>query len=491
MRVALEGGMKVSELARAVAGQASGEGDIRFDAIGTDTRDLQAGDLFFALRGPNFDAHAFLDQARDRGGVAAVVDRDLGIGLPVVRVDDTRLALGRLAAHWRQRFDIPVIGVTGSNGKTTVREMLASILSCGGDAGLVTRGNLNNDVGMPLTLLGLTHAHRYAVIEMGASAPGDIDYLTRIASPTAAVITNAAPAHLEGFGDIAGVARAKGEIFNGLGDEGAAVLNVDDPRVGLWRVMAGTRRAVSFGLRHPADVTASDVRVNEMLGSSFTLHTPAGEAAVTLGIAGQHNVMNALAAAATAYAAGIDLAQTVRGLQAVRAVERRLQVKVGVSGVRVIDDTYNANPGSVKAALEVLVAGGKDGHRILVLGDMGELGNAARALHEQVGRQARVIGVDRIFAVGELACSTAGMFGTGGRHFATQQELIAALYEELAGRTDGSDVTVLVKGSRSMHMENVVDAITTDGRPAGPSTTAGLGGAPSGKYHTRQMRFGG
>ncbi|MGE0370527.1 MAG: UDP-N-acetylmuramoyl-tripeptide--D-alanyl-D-alanine ligase [Gammaproteobacteria bacterium] len=484
--VALEGGMMLSELARLVGGELRGA-DRRFDAVGTDTRTLGAGTLFVALRGGNFDAHEFLAAAAARGAVAALVERDGAAGLPVVRVADTRVALGRLARAWRDRFAIPLVAVTGSNGKTTVKGMLAAILGVRGSC-LSTRGNLNNDIGVPLTLLNLRSDNRSAVIEMGANHPGDIEYLTGLARPTVALITNAAPAHLAGFGDITGVARAKGEIFSGLFPDGFAVINADDPREGLWRVMAAPHRIVSFGLRYAADVTARDLHLNAALGCSFTLATPAGEAAVELALSGRHNVMNALAAAAAAYAAGASMADIVHGLEAMRAVDGRLQLKRGIGAARVIDDTYNANPGSVKAALEVLAVSGAGGDRILVLGDMGELGNAGQALHEQVGRQARAIGVTRVYAVGELARTVAGAFGKGAAHFPDQDALIAALRADLAAVAQ-APVTVLVKGSRSMRMERVVDAIIdVEGATA---DAAAAGGGPGGTAPARQIGIGG
>jgi UDP-N-acetylmuramoyl-tripeptide--D-alanyl-D-alanine ligase len=469
----LAGGLMLAEIAAATSGRLIGA-DLRVQALSTDTRELASGDLFVALRGERFDAHDFIADAVAAGAGALVVDRDVEASVPLIRVDDTLRALGRLAAWWRRRFDIPVAGITGSNGKTTVKEMLAGILS-GLGAGVVTRANLNNEVGAPLTLLGLTPANRYAVIEMGARKPGDIAYLAGIAAPTVAVITNAAPAHLAGFGDIAGVARAKGEIFAGLPADGIAVMNADDPRVGLWQVMAGTRRMLSFGLRHPADVSAQAVRANDAPGCSFDLCTPAGRVAIDLQLPGRHNVMNALAAAALAHAIGMPLAGIARGLQAMRPVTGRLQSRAGVGDIRVIDDTYNANPGSVKAALEVLATCGS-GIKLLVLGDMGELGNAARALHEQIGRQARVIGVDRIYALGELASVAAGVFGNGARHFDSHEALIAGLRADLAGI---ASATVLVKGSRSMRMERVVDALI-----AGAV-------APGDRARAREMRAGG
>ncbi len=387
--------MRLSEVAPLLDAELLG-GDLSFAAVSTDTRTLQAGDLFIALQGPNFDAHDFIAGAAAQGACAAVVQRPLETALPQLVVEDTRLALGRLAAAWRSRFQIPVVAVTGSNGKTTVKEMVAAILS-GRGQGLVTRGNLNNDIGMPLTLLELQPPHQYAVIEMGANRPGDIAYLSAIAQPTVAVITNAAPAHLEGFGDIASVARAKGEIFGGLQAQGTAVLNSDDARNGVWRVMIGKHARLSFGIRNGADFRADHLEINSDCGCSFLLHTPAGEIAIRLRLAGRHNVMNALAAAAAAYAVGATPMEIRTGLEKMQPVCGRLELKQGAAGLRIIDDTYNANPGSVRAALEVLMAAGAGGKKVLVLGDMGELGNASQALHEQVGRQARVVGVDQVY----------------------------------------------------------------------------------------------
>jgi len=482
--------MRLSQLVPLLGAELAGE-DLSFSAVSTDTRTLQAGDLFIALQGPNFDAHDFIAAAAAHGACAALVQRRVESSLPQLVVEDTRLALGRLAAAWRLRFHIPVVAVTGSNGKTTVKEMVAAILS-GRGRGLVTRGNLNNDIGMPLTLLGLQPVHQYAVIEMGANRPGDIAYLSAIAQPTVAVITNAAPAHLEGFGDIAGVARAKGEIFGGLQAQGTAVLNSDDARNGVWRVMIGKHARLSFGIRNGADFRADHLEINSDCGCSFLLHTPAGEIAVRLRVAGRHNVMNALAAAAAAYAVGATPMEIRTGLEKMQPVCGRLELKQGNAGLRIIDDTYNANPGSVRAALEVLMAAGAGGEKVLVLGDMGELGNASQALHEQVGRQARVVGVDRIYAVGEGACITAGAFGKGARHFNDQQALITALREDyVEGMVVSAAATLLVKGSRSMQMERVVDALTVGGQAAAQGTSTLGGGAPRGKYHVQDSGAGG
>jgi len=449
-------GMKLSDLIAATNGELLGD-DALFCSVSTDTRHLSQGDLFVAIKGPHFDAHDFIDKVSEKNAVAIIVNHPVETDLPQLVVADTRIALGQIAALWRDRFDIPVIAVTGSNGKTTVKEMLASILSQR-HCVLVTQGNFNNDIGVPLTLLRLKAEHDVAVIEMGASQQGDIEYLSKMVRPNVALLTNAAAAHLEGFGDIAGVARAKGEIFCGLSEDGSAILNADDSRSGLWRVMAGERRCHYFGIRHKAEVTVTDLQDNGQSGSIFKLKTPQGQVLVKLPLAGRHNVMNALAASAAVDVISVSLDDICAGLQAMQAVSGRLAIQRGINNSCLINDSYNANPSSMRAALDVLVAGG--GEKILVVGDMAELGNSARALHEQVGRQARTSGVDRVFAVGEYAALTAGTFGQGGRHFSNQKELIVELREHLLlPRSMMMEITVLVKGSRSMAMEQVVAAL--------------------------------
>jgi UDP-N-acetylmuramoyl-tripeptide--D-alanyl-D-alanine ligase len=476
--VTLERPLRLTELAAAVSGRLLG-GDAAFQAICTDTRSLAPGQLYVALRGARFDGHDFIAEARARGAAAALVERPLDAGLPLIVAGDTRLALGRLAAWWRGRYRVPVAGITGSNGKTTVKEMLARILSAWGE-GVVTHGNLNNEIGVPLTLLRLGSAHRFAVIEMGASRPGDIAYLSGLVHPDAAVVTNAGPAHLAGFGDIEGVARAKGEIFSGLGDDGVAVINDDDPRAALWLVLAGERPVVRFGLRGTAEVRARALELGALAGSAFELVTPRGSAPVRLRVPGRHNVMNALAAAALAHALGASLEQIVRGLEGMPGVEHRLQPRPGVGDALLIDDTYNANPGSVAAALEVLAGAGTGRETILVLGDMGELGEGARALHEQIGHRARELGIARLYAVGELAAVAAAAFGPGARPFASHEALTEALRGDLEG--EARRAVVLIKGSRSMRMERVAEALASD--------PAGQGAGPPGRP-ALQQRYGG
>jgi len=423
--------------------------DAAFRGVSIDTRQLEPGSLFFALQGPNHDGHDYLEAARERGAAAAAVSRRAETSLPLLEVADTRLALGRLAAYWRARFALPVVAVTGSNGKTTVRSMTHAILSRAGRT-LATQGNLNNDIGLPLTLFRLAPEDRYAVLEMGANHPGEIDYLAAIAQPDIAVVTNAGPAHLEGFGDVAGVARAKGEVFARLGAQGVAIINADDRYAPLWRELAAHCRIVEFGLQADAAVRAT--WQGDVGGSRIALHTPWGDAEFRLPLPGGHNVMNALAASAAALAAGAGLDAVVGGLESLSPVSGRFTVHRLPQGVTVIDDTYNANPGSLQAALDVLATAG--GETWLVLGDMGELGSGALQLHAAAGRQARAAGVDRLFTLGELSRAAAEPFGAAAAAFDTLEELVAALRDQAH-----EGVHVLVKGSRRMRMERVVQAL--------------------------------
>ena len=439
-------------------------GNIDFTGVSTDSRALVRGDLFVALIGPHFDGHDFIAQARDRGAVAALVQQDrltgdLEYGIPLIQVQNTRLALGQLAAYWREHFIIPLVAVTGSNGKTTVKEMIASILRrpeehaagemqiVGPDTVLATEGNLNNDIGVPLTLLRLRERHRYAVIEMGMNHPGEISYLTRLAKPSVALITNAGDAHIEGLGSVEAVARAKGEIFEGLGQQGIAVINADDPYNGLWRELAGSRHIIDFGLKSKAKVSARCKL--DFSGTQIALVLPQGIDEVTLQVPGEHNVRNALAAAAAGVAIGVPSSEIASGLSAFGGVKGRMQRKYGIRGATLIDDSYNANPDSVRAALAVLARA--EGRKILVLGDMGELGDRGREFHEQIGDEARIAGIDELRALGDLSAYAAEKFGGGARHFRKMEDLLADI-ETLPG----PDVTLLIKGSRFMQMERVV-----------------------------------
>lgn len=443
--------MPLSEAAQVLEAKQWGS-DVTFRGVSTDTRTLTEGNLFVALEGPNFDGHDFIDQARRQGAVAAAVSRLIDDQIPQLEVKDTRLALGALAAHWRSRFSLPLIAVTGSNGKTTVKEMLASILRRCGET-LVTAGNLNNEIGVPLTLFRLSSAHDYAVLELGANHPGEIAYLTGLARPTVGLVNNAGPAHLEGFGDVKGVAKAKGELYTNLATDAVCVINADDAFANLWRSMASPRYVISFGLNATADVAAK--WRGDISGSDVELMTPAGTVSLRLALPGQHNVMNALAATAGALAMGVALDKIVLGLSDVLPVAGRWQSQAGLGGAQLIDDTYNANPGSLQVALDLLSQAEAD--TWLVLGDMGELGEKGERLHRRVGEQAKQAGVKHLFALGALAAQAADAFGKGAETFTELDDLTMRL-----AKLVHPGVIVLVKGSRAMHMERVVQALRTD-----------------------------
>jgi UDP-N-acetylmuramoyl-tripeptide--D-alanyl-D-alanine ligase len=387
--------------------------------------------------------------------VAAITSRLVSARVPVpqVVVDDTRIALGKLAGHWRARFALPLVALTGSNGKTTVKEMLTSILAAHcGDATMVlaTQGNLNNDIGMPVTLLRLREEHRYAVIEMGMNHEGEIDYLTRIALPTVALVNNAQRAHVGILGSLEAIARAKGEIYAGLRPSGVAIVNADDPFASYWKGLNAGRRIVTFGFSAGADVRAT------VEGNQVRFVTPADAFAVALQVSGEHNVRNALAACAAAHALEIPPHDMQDGLAHFSGVPGRLQRRPGRSGSTVIDDSYNANPESMKAAIRVLAA--QPGRRVFVMGDMGELGAEGPQMHAEVGAFARAAGVDGMLALGESSRLAAEAFGKGARHF----ESVEALLEE-AGHEAAQGATLLVKGSRFMKMERVADALALSG----------------------------
>ncbi|MCF6337328.1 MAG: UDP-N-acetylmuramoyl-tripeptide--D-alanyl-D-alanine ligase [Gammaproteobacteria bacterium] len=444
-------------------------GDVKarsFSGISTDTREVVPGQLFVALSGPHFDGHDFVAYAVQKGAVAVVVAQPVDISVPQIIVSDPQRAYAQLAANWRQQFAIPLIAVTGSNGKTTVKEMLAAIMSCKGSV-LATQANFNNEVGVPRTLLAMRGEHVAAVVEEGASGPGDIAYLTAFVQPTVAIVTNAAGAHLEGFGSVDVVAKTKGEIFENLPANGVAIINADDAFAGLWQTQAKPRSIVRFSLSAEGDADIdAEVRgtltTDGTLDSTLQIVTPAGEVQVTLPLEGRHNAANALAATAAALAAGASIANVKTGLESMQTVPGRLQRKAGIHGAQIIDDTYNANPASLNAALAVLAQ--CRGDHYLVLGDMAELGAKAVEYHQQAGYQARETGVSRLYAVGEYSLHAVQAFGEHGQHFAAQDELISHLQEDLH-----KDVTLLVKGSRSAHMENVVAALSVAGTTEGVS----------------------
>ncbi len=431
-------------------------GRIMLERIERDSRAVQAGDLFLALKGERFDAHDFVPQVVGKAS-AALVARPVAADIPQIVVADVLAALGQFAAAWRQRFQRPLVGLTGSNGKTTVKEMLTAILSLQGQT-LATIGNLNNDIGMPLTLLRLRADDQFAVIEMGANHFGEIDYLTQIARPDVAILNNAGAAHLEGFGDIAGVSRAKGEIFNGLSAKGVAVINADDTYADYWLGLNPARKVLTFGINQPADVQGViDTQIDAQ--NRFAVQFAGETVPVRLGVLGRHNQMNALAAAGAALALGVSLDTVRRGLESVRAVKGRLHPKTGIHGGLVIDDTYNANPTSAAAAVDVLA--GLQGKKILVLGDMGELGNTGEQLHFAIGQQARAAGIDAIYTLGDLSAAASRAFGQPEQAFSDLAALLASVQTELT-----PDTSVLVKGSRSARMERVVEALVQSEVPA-------------------------
>ncbi|MGM0412300.1 MAG: UDP-N-acetylmuramoyl-tripeptide--D-alanyl-D-alanine ligase [Pseudomonadota bacterium] len=442
---------RLSQWVPRVGGEFHGD-DVAFTGVTTDSRTIAGGELFIALRGPRFDGHDHVDAALAAGAVAAMVERPVAADGPHWLVDDTGTALLNFGSAWRGAWGGTAVALTGSNGKTTVKELTAAILGQRHTT-LATRGNLNNRIGVPLTLLRLSDAHDRAVIEMGANHPGEIAELTAAAVPDAALITNAGPAHLEGFGSVAGVARAKGEIFAGLPATGTALFPAESEFAGLWRELADGRAVLTFGRE------AGDVRVTaspEGEGQRLTLETPWGTARCRLPLAGGHNADNAAAAVALALTAGATLEEVAAGLAAAAPVAGRLVRRRGRGGATLLDDTYNANPASLAAGLEVLAAA--PGRRILVLGDMGELGEGGEAYHAEAGRAAAAAGIDELWAVGPLAAAAAETFGREGRP-SEAQALAAKLQQRLDNNT-----TVLVKGSRAMGLEAVVTALTEEGR---------------------------
>ena len=446
----------LEEFARVCGGRLQGA-DATFTDVVSDSRTLKRGQLFVALQGPNFNGQDFVGAALQAGAAGAVVGAAQPVALPQILVPDTQAALERAARSWRAHFAGPLVGVAGSNGKTTAKGMTASILAQAGEC-LATRGNLNNHIGVPLTLMRLTPGHRFAVIEMGANRAGEVAALVALARPSIGLITNAGAEHLEGFGTLEGVARAEGEMVAGLTPAATAVINADDEFVSLWRGSTPAR-VVTFGVRQRADFTATDVRASvgaHGFRTHFRLSAPQGSAAIELSLGGAHNVANALAAAAAAAAAGATLEHIAAGLAAVRAVPGRLQFKQSASGAWLIDDSYNANPSSMRAAIEVLAT--LSGRKWLVLGDMGELGAFAADAHTDIGEFARAQGIERLYATGPLMQRAVESFGAGARWYGAAAELTAALHEALRGA--GPEVRLLVKGSRSNRLERVVEALT-------------------------------
>jgi UDP-N-acetylmuramoyl-tripeptide--D-alanyl-D-alanine ligase len=466
--------MMLSEIADLVSGKLIGR-DIAIESASIDTRTISAGQLYIAINGKNFDGNNFVKQAEIAGASAAMVHPGVAVSIPHIVVDNTHLALAEFAGGWRNKLakqgagttGISVVGVTGSNGKTTVKEMIAAVLGAYGQV-LFTQGNLNNDIGVPLTLLRLNEHHQYAVIEMGANHPGEIRYTSNYAQADVVVITNAGAAHIEGFGSLDGVAATKGEIIQTLKDDGIAIINRDDKYFNYWQSIAGQRKVLSFGLSEQADITAhgiqSEIKIDSCLSrpvaefcTRFVVSKAGTTWPMTLKLAGKHNVTNALIAIAVGQVLGLTLEQIETALASVKPVTGRLQPLIGHKGNIIIDDTYNANSASLKAGLDVLQDCQSESW--LALGAFGELGPESPIMHEQMGELIKSSGVVRLLAIGSDAKNTVKAFGKGASFFATQDELISTLKDELKGNE-----TILIKGSRVQHMENVVASLVDNFR---------------------------
>ncbi|CAN0618324.1 D-alanyl-D-alanine-adding enzyme [Burkholderia multivorans] len=453
--------LTLGEAARLIPGATvHGDADVSFERVSTDSRTAGPGELFVALKGERFDAHDFVGDVAARGAAAALVSRiPAGAGMPTIEVADTRVALGALAHGWRARFALPLVAVTGSNGKTTVKEMIASIFAAavGADARLATAGNFNNDIGLPLTLLRLNGAHRLAVIELGMNHPGETDVLARLAAPTVALVNNAQREHQEFMATVEAVALEHAAVIHALAPDGVAVFPADDAYAGIWRVAATGNRIIDFALHDGERQTSAQV-TGRLAAGELAVDTPAGRIAVRLRALGEHNARNALAATAAALAAGVGLSAIQAGLEAFEPVKGRLQVRRaiagGLAGATVVDDTYNANPDSMRAAIDVLAS--QPAPRVLVIGDMGEVGDEGPAFHREVGAYARERGIDALFALGDATRDACAAYGSAARHFDGVDALVPALLA--AGY--GAQATILVKGSRYMKMERVVDALT-------------------------------
>ena len=448
--------VSLSWVAEQVQGKLLDENQAQLSIVGvsTDTRQIQNGDLFIALQGPNFDGHKFVQQAKESGALAAIVTYPLDMEFPQIVVEDTKLALGALAAAVKASVAPLTVGITGSSGKTTVKEMVAAILSRRGKV-LATKGNFNNDIGVPLTLLRLEHDHDFAVIEMGANHLGEIAYTSNLVKPDVATIVNAAAAHLEGFGSLLGVARAKSEIFKGLPGHGLAVLNADSQFYDFWKSKLRLTKTQSFSIETPTDFHAEDTILGLDGCAQFDLVSPQGRVSISLSLPGLHNVGNALVAAALAIGVGASLNDVAEGLRFMPHVAGRLQVKELTNQVKILDDTYNANVASVNAAIDLLSSFA--GRKILVLGDMAELGEKSRYYHEQVGEYAKQKGIDQLYTLGVLSQSASTVFATQGKHFSELETLNDFMLNQLVG--EQRDITILVKGSRSAKMERVVAAL--------------------------------
>lgn len=445
--------MRLSEVKNLVNGKLLGN-DLELSSISINTKTLVKGDLYIAIKGRNFDGHAFIDEAIAAGTIAVLVARKIKTKIPQIIVKDTRIALAKLAGAWKLKHNIKTIAVTGSNGKTTVKEMIVAILGIKAKI-LFTQGNLNNDIGVALTLMKLQDAHKYAVIEIGANHVGEIAYSSNYVQPDIAVITNAKEAHLTGFCNLAGIAKAKGEIIQSLGKNGIAVLNRDDEFYSFWLNLVANRQVVSFGLNAASDIKAEDIvffRPDNKFLTQFKLVVAGNKISLKLCLAGKHNVINALAATASCLCMGIGLAQIQQGLENLHTVTGRLQFLTGKLGNIIIDDTYNANPDSFQAALKVLTQ--IQGQSWVVLGALGEMGVDSLKIHKELGKLIKSMGVVRLLAIGSDAKAGVKSFGKGGTFFNTQAELITILKQELKGNE-----TLLIKGSRTQKMENIVSEL--------------------------------
>ncbi len=443
--------MMMSQVAQALGASLHGD-DVLMTGVSKDTRDIHSGDLYVALKGDRFDGHQFIAEASLSGAVGALVNNTVSLDVPQVQVQDTRIALGELAAHWRKQFTGKLIGITGSNGKTSVKEMCSKILidHVGASMVLATKGNLNNEIGLPMTLLELTEQHQFAVIEMGANHLGEIDYLAKIAKPDVALVNNAGPAHLEGFGSLENIAKAKAEIYNGLSAGGVAVVNKDDAFSSFWLNYCSTMKIISFSM---LDETA-DVYAKHVANNQYQIIAAGEQADLNLKVPGRHNVMNALAATAITCSLGLPLSSIASSLSAFENIQGRLTAKRSDAGFQVIDDSYNANPLSVAAAIDVLA--GMSGNTVLVLGDMAELGKDAEIMHSEIGEKAKSAGINALYATGKLSENAVDAFGENGFYFKNKNDLIKTLNKNLT-----ADDVVLIKGSRSAVMEEVVERILT------------------------------
>lgn len=445
--------MRLSEVAKVLNTVHIGA-DTTILSVGTDSRNIMPEQLFVAIKGEHFDGNQYAVDAIEKGAAAVLISDQTIKVEPAVLVADTRIALGELAHYWRNQFACPLVAVTGSNGKTTVKEMIAAIMTAAKANVLATKGNLNNDIGMPLTLLSMREQHTCAVIEMGMNHLGEISYLSKIASPQVAVISNAGTAHIGELGSRQAIAQAKGEVFDGLGQDGVAVINANDAYAAYWQSLNSNRKVITFGIDFSADVTANyTVQGSKM---EIELTTPDGTTQFQLPLQGKHNVMNALAASAVAVALGVANTAIVDGLTQFSGVKGRLNRLPGQNGALVIDDTYNANPDSMKAAIDVLTAEKAESNQqlVMVMGDMAELGESAESLHTEIGQYAKESGVNRLLGFGRLSQLTTQAFGSEGEHFDSIESLISAIQAQMQPNT-----VVLVKGSRMMKMERVVDAI--------------------------------